>query len=69
MERASLISTTLEHKDKNALLSDLARRAREVPMEAAERLSNQIRDTSMKINISSSRPMGSSGIGMGEDQR
>lgn len=68
MERASLIQTTLDHKEKFSFQSDLARRAREVPMEAAERISEQIRSTSMKINVNSVRsPGGGSGISFGEE--
>jgi hypothetical protein len=66
--RATLIAETLEHKDKNATLHDLARRAREVPMEAADRLSTDIRNTNMKINIQSTKPYGS-GIGRDDDLR
>jgi len=51
MTRAHLMATTLEHRDKHAYLHDLAQRARSVPMEAAERLSDKIRNTSSKINI------------------
>jgi len=40
MDRAHLMATTLEHRDKHAYLHDLAQRARSVPMEAAERLSD-----------------------------